>query len=329
MASAKIRTLLVYKLLNSYSDEEHHISSTKLISMLKDYGVDCERKSIYADVKALNALGCDIITAHSPRKGFFMGQRMFEIPELTLLIDAVCSANFITPKKTELLVDKLKTLMSVYQAESLTDLVYFDPGVAKCDNEEIYIVIDNLNEAITSKKKVKFKYKRRSVDTNTHARYTTKTYVVSPYALIWRDDHYYLVCNFNDHDNLVNLRVDRMSKLSVLDADVRPINEVSKYEDSLDVSDYLSTMFNMFSGDECLTTLEFHISLEEEIVDRFGRVRIQAVDGNHLKATVKASDSDGFVSWVMQFGDKVKVVEPASLAEKVRLKAQSIADSYK
>ncbi len=120
-----------------------------------------------------------------------------------------------------------------------------------------------------------------------------------------------------------------MSKLSVLDADVRPINEVSKYEDSLDVSDYLSTMFNMFSGDECLTTLEFHISLEEEIVDRFGKVRIQAVDCRHLKATVKASDSDGFVSWVMQFGDKVRVVEPPSLAEKVRLKAQSIADSYK
>ena len=86
MQYSKLKTLLIYNILEKYSDEEHPLSTTDLISMLEEKGVKCERKSIYADIAALNDIGCDIITVTSPKRGFFMASRTFEIPEVMLLI---------------------------------------------------------------------------------------------------------------------------------------------------------------------------------------------------------------------------------------------------
>ena len=237
-------------ILEKYSDEEHPLSTTDLISMLEEKGVKCERKSIYADIAALNDIGCDIITVTSPKRGFFMASRTFEIPEVMLLIDAVSSAGFITPKKTASLIEKLETLVSVEQAKTMKSQVYVDTSCAKCDNEEIYIIIDRLNNAIADEKKVKFVYRRRSVDVQNRKKHTEKTFTVSPYALIWKDDHYYLVCN----------------------------NQ--KY-------------------------------------------------GNHFETTVTATVSDGFISWLMQYGDGVEVTSPKKLAKMVRDKAKAIYNMYK
>ena len=51
--------------------------------------------------------------------------------------------------------------------------------------------------------KVKFAYKRRAVDPKNKKTFREKIFTVSPYALIWKDDHYYLVCNNEKYDNLM------------------------------------------------------------------------------------------------------------------------------
>ena len=330
MQNSKLKTLFIYNFLDKFSDDEHPLSTTDLISMLADKGIKCERKSIYADIAALNEIGCDIVTVTSPKRGFFMSTRTFEIPEVMLLIDAVSSAGFITPKKTESLIEKLETLVSVEQAKTMKSQVYVDTNCAKCDNEEIYIIIDRLNSAITENKKVKFIYRRRSVDVQNRKKHTEKTFTVSPYALIWRDDHYYLVCNNQKYDNLMNLRIDRMKKLEILDENSRHFSEVSHYKEKFDEQDYVSKRFNMFSGDECKVTLKCNIQLQEEMLDRFGKnIPLTAVDGSHFETTVSATMSDGFVSWLMQYGDGVEVTSPKNLAKIVRDKAKSIYNIYK
>lgn len=329
MQCSKLKTLLIYQLLENYSDEDNPLSTTQLINMLEERGVTCERKSIYSDIAALNEIGCDIMSVKGPKRGFFMASRKFELPEVMLLIDAVTSAGFITPKKTVSLVEKLKSLVSVGQAKSMVSQVYVDSSASKCDNEEIYIIIDTLHDAIMQKKKVKFIYKRRSIDVLNKKKHTEKTFTVSPYGLIWKDDHYYLVCNNEKYDNLMNLRIDRMKKLVLLDKPIRPINQVSRYEKELDTQDYSSKMFNMFSGEECDVTLLCSLKLQEEMLDRFGSsIPLTAADTSHFKTTVKATLSDGFVSWIMQYGADVKVVAPAELAQMVQDKAKSILNTY-
>lgn len=329
MASSKMKTIMIYKYLNELSDEENPLSTTELIELLRKDGYSCERKSIYADVQALNELGFDIMSTTTPKRGFFMASRRFELAEVRLLIDAVSSVGFITPKKTEELVSKLESLVSTNQANELTSQVYINPN-AKCDNEEIYYVIDALHDAILNKNKVKFSYKRRNIDKENRKSYTEKTFKVSPYALIWRDDHYYLVCNNEKYDNLMNLRLDRIRKVEELEDTIRPISEVSEYKNTFDSADYTSKMFNMFSGTTGEVKLLCNLELREEIMDRFGaKIPLTAVDIDHFETTINVSVSEGLISWIMNFGDGIKVLEPKSLAKAVKDRAVKISKLYK
>lgn len=328
MQKSKLKTLFIYRFLDKYSDELHPLSTTDLIKMLAEYDIPCERKSIYADIEALCEIGCDICSVTSPKRGFFMASRSFELPEVRLLIDAVMSAGFITPGKTKKLISKLESLVSVHQAEAMVSQVYCE-SQNKCDNEEIYYVIDSLHEAIMHKQKVKFVYKRRNIDKEKRKSYTEKIFRVSPYALIWKDDHYYLVCNNEKYDNLMNLRLDRIRKVEILEEQSRPVCEVSEYTDHFDTADYSSKMFNMFSGETSPVRLLCKLDLREEMMDRFGSsIPLKAVDSDHFETTINAAVSDGFVSWLMQYGSGVKVLEPQYLVERIKEKSLEILNNY-
>ncbi len=327
MQNSKLKTLFIYKYLEKYSDDENPVSTTELIKMLGEKGITAERKSIYSDIKALNDIGCDIISTKSPRSGFCMATRNFEPPEVRLLIDAVSSAGFITPNKTKALAAKLESLLSANQVKKLKSQVYLG-AQNKCDNEEIYYVIDRLDKAVKNKKQVKFVYKRRNIDKEQKKSYTTRIFTVSPYALIWKDDHYYLVCNNSKYDNLINLRLDRMKKIEIIDKAQRPVSEVSEYK-TFDAADYSAKMFNMFSGRNDAVTLQCSLNIREEIMDRFGAgIPLKAYDENHFETTFNAAVSDGLVSWIMQYGNDIKVLEPAYLADMVVEKAKKILAVY-
>lgn len=328
MASSKLKTLYIFKFLNDYTDENNTLSTTELIDMLSQVGIKTERKSIYSDVKILNQIGFDIVSTRSPKKGFFMAHRQFQLSEVRLLIDAVSSAGFITPKKTEELAEKLESLVSKNQAQELASQVYIDSNT-KCSNEEIYYVIDTLHDAIIHGNKVSFIYNKRDIDVENKKSYTEKRFKVSPYALLWKEDHYYLVCNNEKYDNVMNLRLDRMKHLKELDEPCRDMSEVTEYRDTFDVSDYSSKMFNMFSGKTEKVTILCDLDMREQIMDRFGaKVPLTAADSKHFKTTVDAAVSDGLASWIMKFGNKIKVLEPQSLAVQIKEKALSIAELY-
>lgn len=328
MASSKLKTLYIFKFLNDYTDENNPLSTTELIDMLSQVGIKTERKSIYSDVKILNQIGFDIVSTRSPKKGFFMAHRQFQLSEVRLLIDAVSSAGFITPKKTEELAEKLESLVSKNQAQELASQVYIDSNT-KCSNEEIYYVIDTLHDAIIHGNKVSFIYNKRDIDVENKKSYTEKRFKVSPYALLWKEDHYYLVCNNEKYDNVMNLRLDRMKHLKELDEPCRDMSEVTEYRDTFDVSDYSSKMFNMFSGKTEKVTILCDLDMREQIMDRFGaKVPLTAADSKHFKTTVDAAVSDGLASWIMKFGNKIKVLEPQSLAVQIKEKSLSIAELY-
>ncbi len=327
MQYSKLKTLFIYKYLEAFSDDDNPVSTTELIEMLREKGIKAERKSVYSDIKALNDIGCDIMTVRSPKGGFCMSTRKFEPPEIRLLIDAVSSAGFITPNKTKALIEKLESLISSNQAKTLRSQVYCG-GENKCDNEEIYYVIDRLDKAIKSKKQVKFIYKRRNIDKEQKKSYTTRVFTVSPYALIWKDDHYYLVCNNAKYDNLINLRLDRMKQIEILNKPQRRVSEVSEYK-VFNSADYSAKMFNMFSGKTDRVTLLCSLEIREEIMDRFGtKIPLKAYDEGHFETTFDAAVSDGLVSWIMQYGSDIKVMEPDYLAEMVIEKAEKILSVY-
>ena len=327
----KLKLLYIKDYLEKHSDEENPISVEQIMEMLEEKGIHCERKSIYSDVKTLKEYGVDISSERMPRAGYSILSRDFELPELRLLIDAVQAASFITQKKSKELIKKIGTLCSENQRKLIEGQVYIDNRV-KCTNEEIYYNIDILNRAIQKKRQVSFTYQKRAMaESEDKYTVTEKDFCVSPYALIWSNDHYYLVANNEKYDNLMHTRIDRMKKVEITDKSIRDFSEVSPYTHFFDSADYSGKIFNMFSGDTQKLELCCENSILEEILDRFGSeatLRKSQRDGWFV-LTAKCVVSEGLVSWIMQFGAKVEVIAPKTLRNDVRKKADEIFRLYR
>lgn len=325
----KLKLLLIKQYLEKYSDEENLVKAEELMAMLEEKGISCERKSIYADIATLKDYGVDISTE---KRGYRILNRDFELPELRLLMDAVQAANFISAKKSKELIGKICTLCSINQAKILEKQVYIE-NRNKCTNEEIYYNIDLVNKAIVRKKKISFTYIKRVIDEGAKEIVREeKEFVVSPYALIWSNDHYYLVSNNAKYDNLMHTRIDRMKKVEIIDEPSRDFAEVSAYRSFFDSADYSGKLFNMFSGDTQKLTLRCSDSILEEMVDRFGDdCKIRKVSKDKTESFIletKCVCSEGLVSWIMQFGNKVEVINPESLKNDIIMKARNIIDNY-
>lgn len=326
----KLKLLYIKDYLEKNSDEDHPVSVEDLTYMLAEKGITCERKSVYSDVKALKEYGMDIASVKKPYPGYALLSRDFEVPEIRLLIDAVQAADFVSPKKTRELISKMGSLCSSFQSKSLQKQVYIDNRV-KCANEEIYYNIDVVSRAIQQKKKISFIYYKRKLRDGEKVIFSDeKEFTVSPYALIWSNDHYYLVSNNEKYDNLMHTRIDRMKKVHITEDKARDFSEVSEYKNYFDVADYSSKSFNMYSGESQRLVISCDNSILEEIIDRFGDEGIRAdKDEGRFILSARCVVSEGLASWIMQFGRKIRVLEPKKLSEDVVKKAEEILSVYK
>ncbi len=326
---SKLKLLYLVDILRRKTDENNYLAATEICDILSQMDIPAERKSIYTDIEILKEYGFDIIhTGSKNRGGYFLGAREFELAELRLLSDAVQAANFISQKKTNQLVEKIESFASENQAKILHSQVYVD-NRPKCKNEEIYYTISLLDEAISAKTKVSFVYTRRRITEDFKTSKEEKQFTVSPYALIWSEDHYYLVCNNEKYDNLMHLRIDKIKHLEKLDSPSRHFSEVSDYKNHFDSADYATKLFNMYSGEPKPVEFICNNDVLEPMLDRFGEnVKIQKYDEDHFVLRTNAAVSDGLVAWIVQFGGRVKVKSPNDLIYSVKQKATEILENY-
>ncbi len=327
-SSSKQKLLSLIDIFEKLTDENNIISTSEIVDELAKRGITAERKSIYSDIALLVENGYDIIKVKSPKSGYFLASRNFQLPEVKLIIDAVQSADFITPKKTQELIEKIGSLVSEDQFEMLRSQLSISNRV-KTMNEEIFYTIDVLNRAIEEKKQVSFNYVRHKIEAGKKIVMASREFIVNPYALVWSNDHYYLICNNPKYDNLMHTRLDRMRKVKITDIPVRSFEEVSEYRGEFDVADYSNKMFNMFSGKICEIEIVCKNDMLEDIVDRFGEnATIRNEDSNRFYLRSEVAISEGLISWIMQYRNSVYVRKPEELRQHLKEKAQEIIDLY-
>ena len=325
---SKQKLLLLLDILMKYTDEDHPLAAAELCEQLMQKGILTERKTIYRDVSALSDCGFEILHTRLPKPGYFLASRDFELAEVRLLMDAVLAAPFITSKKTLELTGKLRNLLSCFQADKVFKQVYVEQRI-KFENEEIYYIIDALNTAISNKKKIQFCYYHRVILDNQVQFDEGREFVISPYALIWSNDKYYLAGNYDKYDTVGNYRLDRMKHITITHEDVRPISEVSSYKDFFDVSDYLKKSFNMYNGEQEQIELYCANSILETIVDKFGsNLSFVRKDDEHFCVQANVCVSDGLIEWLMQYGNRIIVNKPNSLRERLVDKIKEVSVSY-
>ena len=100
----KLKILYIWDYLQRNSYEDRYVRAAELIEMLQKHGIQCDRKTVYSDISALQDYGVDIVSVPGKNGGYYIASRNFDLPELRLLIDAVQSSRFLTEEKSRELI---------------------------------------------------------------------------------------------------------------------------------------------------------------------------------------------------------------------------------
>lgn len=305
----KLKIFYILDYLQRNSHQDHPVRAAELLSMLEQqHNIVCDRKTVYSDIAALQNYGVDIVSIPGKNGGYYIASRNFELPELKLLIDAVQSSRFLTEKKSRELIEKLCTQCSVYDARLMRRDVVVS-GRVKSMNETIYYNVDAIQDAIAENRQITFRYFDFGLDGK--RRYRDKDYQASPYGLCQDNENCYLLAHSPRH-GVTSYRVDRMSDIQLLDKDRTPCPELTGKA----LITHANRLFQMYSGETATVKLRFHRSLTNVVIDRFGTETMLIPDGDeHFVFTVNVAVSPMFLSWVIGFGNKAKVLHPQSVVQ--------------
>ena len=296
--------------------------AAELIEMLyKQHSIVCERKTIYSDIAALQDYGIDIVSIPGKSGGYYIASRNFELPELKLLIDAVQSSRFLTEKKSRELIEKLCNQCSVHDAKLMRRDVLVS-GRVKSMNETIYYNVDRIQEAIAEGKQITFRYFDWGIDGRRH--YRDKSYAASPYGLCQDNENCYLLA-LSDRHGITSYRVDRMADIQLL-VDSRVLcPELT----GRNLNEHANRLFQMYAGEAADVKMRFHKSLVNVVIDRFGKDTMLIPDGDeHFVFTVRVAVSPMFLSWVIGFGAKAKILYPDSVVDACKKMCLEALEQY-
>ena len=245
-------------------------------------------------------------------------------PELKLLVDSVQSSKFITHKKTASLIKKIETLASVHSAQLLHRQVFVKNRI-KTMNESIYYNVDEIHNGISNNRKIRFLYFEYNVAKERQYRHGGAYYVVSPFAMTWDDENYYLVAYDSEAGIIKHYRVDKMEKISTLDEE-RDGQEVYQ---ALDMAVYTRKTFGMFTGEEIKVQMRFENHLVGAVLDRLGSEVFIVPDGPaHFTVRTDVVVSPQFFAWVLGFGPQAQIVGPAHVVDSMKAHIGSVAALY-
>ncbi len=307
----KNRILYILRYLMDNTDDDHTVSHTDIAEYLATLGIVVNVRTIDEDIKALVEAGYNIESYTSAQKRYFMANRHFELPELKLMIDAIQAARFIPTAKTDLLVGKVASLASTAQAEDLRRNLYVNKQ--KEENAQILFVVDQLNLAINQNKQVTFQYYEYDREGKPRLKYHGYTYRLSPYALVWNVDNYYVVGYIEKHQRVIKYRVDKIHRLNITDADREALPE------DFDLSAYVESMFLMYGEKKQDVTLRCAYSVIGKVIDRFGSdIQINPISDDEFEITETVMTGSTFYSWLFNYEGKIKIVSPAETVKEFR-----------
>ena len=321
----KFKLYRLAQIMLERTDDEHYITMPEIISQLGKYEITADRRSIYQDLRDLEALGIEV-EGEPEGKGYHyhVVSRPFELPELKLLVDAIQSSKFITEKKTNNLIRKLEKLVSRYEAMGLQRQVYVS-GRIKTMNESIYYAVDTIHNAISENRKIRFQYYQWNVKKEMVLRRDGACYHISPWGLSWDDENYYLVGYDSDAGEIRHYRVDKMIHIRMSEEP----REGKEHFRKLNMADYTRKSFGMFGGREQSVKLLVDNSLAGVIIDRFGKdVMMIPADGDRFTVNVTVMVSRQFLGWIFSRGEKVKILGPEDVTEQMREEGERLLRQY-
>lgn len=329
LPNKKSSILLVLKVLEEYTDEEHYLTQQEIANKIYQvYDIELERKSVGSSLSMLEELDYDI--NKGPKGGFALLSRTFDQTEASYLIDAIFSSRSIDGRQAKKIADQVSSCFSKYQRKDYS-YIYKSSEINRTDNKQVLYNISVIHKAMKQGKRVGFQYLAYDAEGNQTVRRDGYEFIVSPYYLISNFGRYYLLCNYREkYRALQTFRIDYMVNIQIKDDwPIKNMKDLKEGPKNFSISKYLNDHIYMFGGDVIEAELELDGDWGILIVkDWFGEnAKLSHKDG---KAYIKVKCNEiALYYWIMQYSDCVKVISPASLVEKIKEGLQKALERYK
>ncbi len=321
----KMLNILILDVLKRYSDAEHPLTQQAIIRILKsDYGVEkIDRRSVKANVLSLSDMGYEI--SMDEGDGYYLISREFEDAELRMLIDSVLFSKTISDKYAKRLIEKLKSFGNIYFDMKVSH-VKPTPTLHRTDNKQVLFNVNEINEAMDQKKKIRFRYNKYGTDFKMHDQ--GKEYIMNPYQMVASNGFYYLLGNIDKYDDVSYYRIDKMKDVYILEDKIKPQKEVIGLGNQLNLSKHMAEHIYMFCGESENITIKTTPDMMDTLVDWFGKdFKILEKDDETLKIKVRCN-VNAMTCWALQYGPYVEIIEPAHVRAEIARETKAMYEKY-
>lgn len=202
------------------------------------------------------------------------------------------------------------------------------------DNKQLFYNIEIIDEAITKKRKIAFKYLEYGTDKNMHIKKrpdgSVRTYIINPYQMSAKEGKYYLICNYDKYDDISNYRIDRICDIELLDEPAKPFESLTWSDGApLDLHTYMTEHIYMYSSTN--TRVKFRITkpMISDVIDIFGK-NVQFSDETETHVIVSANVNEmAMEQFAKSYAPDVVVLEPTELVDKMKKWLEKAWEIYK
>ncbi len=343
----KLHILYILNILQKYSDADHTLSQQDIIKLMKsEYGMEVDRKTIKRNLDDLIDSDYPIEytetkrTTTNPKTGKpeetnicsdFYIEHDFTASELRLLIDSLLFSTHIPYNQCRDLVEKLEKLSNKYFRSRIRHIYAMHD--TRPHNNQLFMTIDILDEAIENKKQVSFNYCSYGTDMKMHKRTddddNAKEFIMNPYQMAAKDGNYYLICNREGYPNLSNYRIDRIKDIKLLDSRITPYRDIkASGKQKLELEKYMDTHSYMFTGEQVNATLKVSSSIISDVIDRFGTdISFSGETKDSVNVRVSA-DSLAIFQFAKNYSPLVKIISPKKLVDRMKNEIDEMKKLY-
>ena len=316
-ANKKMLNMLILEILRVYSDENHPLTQQDIIRLLdKNYGIECDRRSVKSNVLSLKEMGYDI----SMEKGYRLLSREFDDAELRILIDSVLFSKSISTRQAKDLIGKIRKLASNYFNAKVSHVSNL-PELNRTTNKQAIYALDAINDSISEKRKISFIYKL-------HPR-KEDPYIVNPYQIVANNGMFYLICNVDKYKDVTHFRIDKMTDVHMLEEKIKPSKEVPELASGLNLPRHMAEHIYMFNGPSEDFKIKTTPDMMSQLIDWFGNdFRVLSEKEGEIIVRVSCNKK-AMRYWALQYGRYVEVVSPKETREQLREDALKMLEKYK
>ena len=310
-------TINILNILKKYSDIEHRMTQQDIAEKLKsDYSMDVDRKTIKRNLMDLIDMDPRIDYTEISRKDDKGNETTictdwyiepdFTDSELRLLIDSLLFSRNIPHKQCKELIDKLVSLSNVHFKAKVKHICNLPDNQPR--NKELFYTIDVLGP-----------------DKQLHPKREAE-FIINPYQMVATNGRYYLICNYDKYDTLANYRIDRITKIRILDEERKPISKLSDGE--LNLPKHMAEHVYMFAGESIRAKFKAKNYLIDQIVDWFGtEFKIKPINDEECMIEVVVN-KEAFFCWAMQYSIHIEVMEPVDMRERISKAVRELNEKY-